>query len=113
MQSVPATLRGKKSIAAGDLADVFGIEMAEAEVPTEAVPAIAKTPAKVACRRVQEGLEEKFEASSREIDEVRGGSRRESKKVQNGHIGHKCNPGSAQPKPQVWHAGQASNFMTV
>ena len=38
--------RGKKSIAAGDLADVFGIEMAEAEVPTEAAPAIAKTPAR-------------------------------------------------------------------
>ena len=38
--------RGKKTIAAGDLADVFGIEMAEAETPTEAAPAIAKTPAK-------------------------------------------------------------------
>ena len=39
--------RGKKTIAAGDLADVFGIEMAEAETPAEAAPAIAaKTPAK-------------------------------------------------------------------
>ncbi|MFI5461289.1 MAG: SWIM zinc finger family protein [Isosphaerales bacterium] len=38
--------RGKKTIAAGDLADVFGIEMAEPETPTEASPKIAKTPAK-------------------------------------------------------------------
>jgi uncharacterized Zn finger protein len=38
--------RGKKTIAARDLADVFGIEMAEAETPTEAAPALAKTPAK-------------------------------------------------------------------
>ena len=39
--------RGKKTIAAGDLADVFGIEMAEAETPADAAPAIAaKTPAK-------------------------------------------------------------------
>jgi len=38
--------RGKKTIAAQDLADVFGIEMAEEETPTEASPAIAKTPAK-------------------------------------------------------------------
>jgi uncharacterized Zn finger protein len=36
----------KKTIAAGDLAEVFGIEMAEVEIPTEAPPAIAKTPAK-------------------------------------------------------------------
>jgi uncharacterized Zn finger protein len=40
--------RGKKTIAAADLADVFGIEMADAEPPAvEAVPvATAKTPAK-------------------------------------------------------------------
>ena len=38
--------RGKKTIAVGDLADVFGIEMAEAEAPTGAAPAIVKTPAK-------------------------------------------------------------------
>jgi len=38
--------QGKKTIAARDLADVFGIEMAKAEPPTEAPPAIAKTPAK-------------------------------------------------------------------
>jgi len=38
--------RGKKTIAARDLADVFGIEMAEPETPTEASPTIAKTPAK-------------------------------------------------------------------
>jgi len=38
--------RGKKTIATRDLADVFGIEMAEPEIPTEASPAIAKTPAK-------------------------------------------------------------------
>jgi uncharacterized Zn finger protein len=38
--------RGKKTIAAGDLADVFGIEMAEVETPTAASPAIAKQPAK-------------------------------------------------------------------
>jgi len=41
-----AKSRGKKTIAAGDLADVFGIEMAEAETPTDAAPAMAKTPAK-------------------------------------------------------------------
>jgi uncharacterized Zn finger protein len=34
--------KGKKTIAAGDLADVFGIEMAEAETPAEAAPANAK-----------------------------------------------------------------------
>jgi uncharacterized Zn finger protein len=39
--------RGKKTIAAADLADVFGIEMAEAEAPTEASREItAKTAAK-------------------------------------------------------------------
>jgi uncharacterized Zn finger protein len=38
--------RDKKTIAARDLADVFGIEMTEAEAPTEAAPAIAKTPPK-------------------------------------------------------------------
>jgi uncharacterized Zn finger protein len=38
--------RGKKTIAARDLADVFGIEMAETEAPTEALTTIAKTPAK-------------------------------------------------------------------
>jgi uncharacterized Zn finger protein len=37
--------KGKKTIAAGELADVFGIEMAEPETPAEAVPANAsKTP---------------------------------------------------------------------
>jgi uncharacterized Zn finger protein len=41
-----ARSKGKKTIAAGDLADVFGIEMAEAETPTETAPAIAKAPAK-------------------------------------------------------------------
>ena len=39
--------RGKKTIAVGDLADVFGIEMAETVTPAEPSPAaIAKTPAK-------------------------------------------------------------------
>jgi uncharacterized Zn finger protein len=39
--------KGKKTIAVGDLADVFGIEMADAEVSVEPVPAIAaKAPAK-------------------------------------------------------------------
>jgi uncharacterized Zn finger protein len=38
--------RGKKTIAAGDLADVFGIEMAEAEIGINAAPAIPKKPAK-------------------------------------------------------------------
>ncbi len=38
--------RGKKTIAAGDLADVFGIEMAEAETPAANAAAIAKKPAK-------------------------------------------------------------------
>ncbi len=38
--------RGKKTIAAGDIADVFGIEMAEAETPAPASPATAKKPAK-------------------------------------------------------------------
>jgi uncharacterized Zn finger protein len=38
--------QGKKTIAAGDLADVFGIEMAEAETPTEVAPAIATPPPK-------------------------------------------------------------------
>jgi uncharacterized Zn finger protein len=33
--------RGKKTIATGDLADVFGIEMAEGDTPTEAAPVIA------------------------------------------------------------------------
>jgi uncharacterized Zn finger protein len=42
----PGKSRGKKTIAAGDLADVFGIEMAEAETPAEAVLVIAKSPAK-------------------------------------------------------------------
>jgi uncharacterized Zn finger protein len=38
---------GKKTIAVGDLADVFGIEMTDAETPAEPAPAIAaKTPAK-------------------------------------------------------------------
>jgi uncharacterized Zn finger protein len=40
--------RGKKTIAAGELADVFGIEMAEAETPAPGSPALAaaKKPAK-------------------------------------------------------------------
>ena len=38
--------RGKKTIAAGDLAGVFGIEMAEAEPLTESLAPIAKKPAK-------------------------------------------------------------------
>jgi len=33
--------KGKKTIAAGELADVFGIEMAEGETPAEAAPAPA------------------------------------------------------------------------
>jgi uncharacterized Zn finger protein len=41
--------RGRKTIAAGDLADVFGIEIAEAEIPASASPsrttAMAKKPA--------------------------------------------------------------------
>jgi uncharacterized Zn finger protein len=37
--------RRKKTIAAGDLAEVFGIEMAEVETPTEAPPAVTKKPA--------------------------------------------------------------------
>ncbi len=42
----PGKPRGKKTIAASDLADVFGIEMAEAETPSDALPATAKEPAK-------------------------------------------------------------------
>jgi uncharacterized Zn finger protein len=42
--AVAGKSRGKKTIAAQDLADVFGIEMAESETPTEASPAIARTP---------------------------------------------------------------------
>jgi len=38
--------RGKKTIAAGELADVFGIEMAEAETPALASPVTATKPAK-------------------------------------------------------------------
>ena len=38
--------RGKKTIAAGDLADVFGIEMAEAELPPRPRQRLPKTPAK-------------------------------------------------------------------
>jgi uncharacterized Zn finger protein len=38
--------RGKKTIAVGDLADVFGIELAEVEAPADAAPAIANKPAK-------------------------------------------------------------------
>jgi uncharacterized Zn finger protein len=38
--------RGKKTIAAGDLADVFGIEMAVAETPVEVSPATAKRTSK-------------------------------------------------------------------
>jgi uncharacterized Zn finger protein len=38
--------RGKKTIAAGDLADVFGIEMAGEEKPAEATPAPVKKTAK-------------------------------------------------------------------
>jgi len=38
--------RGKKTIATSDLADVFGIEMAGAETPSDALPATAKEPAK-------------------------------------------------------------------
>jgi len=36
--------RGKKTIAAGDLADVFGIEMAGVETHSDALPAVAKEP---------------------------------------------------------------------
>jgi uncharacterized Zn finger protein len=39
--------KGKKTIAAAELADVFGIEMTEAETHTEAPPAKASKPAKV------------------------------------------------------------------
>jgi uncharacterized Zn finger protein len=38
--------QGKKTIATGDIADVFGIEMAEAEAPADAAPAITEKPAK-------------------------------------------------------------------
>ncbi|MGA8350551.1 MAG: SWIM zinc finger family protein, partial [Isosphaeraceae bacterium] len=38
--------RGKKTIATSDLADVFGIEMTGEETSSDAVPAIAKEPAK-------------------------------------------------------------------
>jgi uncharacterized Zn finger protein len=39
--------RGKKTIEAGDLADVFGIEMADADAPpTEAPPVLVKAPVK-------------------------------------------------------------------
>ncbi len=40
-----APSRGKKTIAAGDIADVFGIEMTEADIPAEAAPTVtARTP---------------------------------------------------------------------
>jgi uncharacterized Zn finger protein len=39
-------LRGKKTIASRDLTDVFGIEMAEEEAPSQAHPAIAENSAK-------------------------------------------------------------------
>jgi uncharacterized Zn finger protein len=38
--------RGKKTIAAGELADVFGIEMAEPEVPVAAAPEVPATSSK-------------------------------------------------------------------
>jgi len=38
--------KGKKTLAATELADVFGIEMAEAETPAEVAPANASKPAK-------------------------------------------------------------------
>ena len=43
--------RGKKTIATADLADVFGIEMAEAETPQEAQPEAAQAPRNLALPR--------------------------------------------------------------
>ncbi len=76
--------RGKKTIAAGDLADVFGIEMAEAEPPTEASPAIAKTPAK---SRVPTAKRPRRKSRIRPsaLEEIRGSSGSETEKAQNGH----------------------------
>ena len=107
-----AKSRGKKTIAAGDLADVFGIEMAEAETPTEASPAIAKTPAKSRVACLQDGPEEKAESGRHRVEEIRGSSGRESEKAQNGHGAPRCSTAGAHQTPFA-HAGQASNVVTA
>ena len=63
-----AKSRGKKTIAAGDLADVFGIEMAEAEDSHRGLASDCKDAAEVARLCVQDGFEEKAEAGCRQIE---------------------------------------------
>ena len=73
--------RGKKTIAAGDLADVFGIEMAEAEIPPMPSPRSRRRRRSLASC-LQAGLEEKAHAGSHE--ESRGSGGCDSQKGQNG-----------------------------
>ena len=98
--------RGKKTIAAGDLADVFGIEMAEAETPTEAAPAICEDAGEVPRLCLQDGLEEKAEAGCRRIEESRGSSCRESEKAQDGH--GELESQHRQPRTKPRHARGSS-----
>ena len=80
--------KGKKTIAAAELADVFGIEMAEAETPTEAVPANSKGEREQAREgsrfRFQVGLEESLKTLRGRGQEDGDGKGREAGRVEKG-----------------------------
>jgi uncharacterized Zn finger protein len=76
---------GKKTIAVNDLADVFGIEMADAETPAEPAPAIvAKSPAKARTISSKTAPEKKLEKAASGLKKPAGAvaaKRKTSKEV--------------------------------
>ena len=85
----PANRKGKKTIAAAELADVFGIEMAEAETPAEAAPANSKGEREQARQGPRLGLQGGLEENAQSAPwpgsrKAGGGKGRETSQVENG-----------------------------
>ena len=100
--------RGKKTIAAGDLADVFGIEMAEAEVPALAPPATAKTPAKSRASASKPVSKKKPTPATLKAKKAAGAAAANRKKAQNGRGTLRSNTAGSHETPSRKRAKQAT-----
>ena len=104
--------RGKKTIAARDLADVFGIEMAEPETPTLALAGDCEDASEVPRACLQDGLEEKAESGRHRFEEIREEQRPRIGKGPKRPPRAKCSTPGAHQTPFA-HAGQANNVVTA
>ena len=104
--------RGKKTIAASDLADVFGIEMAGAETHSDALPATAKEPAKPRVPATKKVSKKAPKPHPHQGEESLGSTGGETEQAQNGQgPPAACKPSTRQAF--LAQAGEARGVVTA